>query len=245
MFNITSGTVILLGGPVTADASTDLSATVTVTGSGFTRVGGGAALTASGTLQTANVVLIRFAPTTALSAQSQVTASASVHIRAASASLSAGTALTAAGGLLTTDSAAVLSASTTLDAAGGAVVAATVAPLSSTATVVGSGGYALNAVPEPWTAGVDLIASVDPVFRLALPTGKGVFTTDKFFERFPVDTGISLLIAGGTGRLVEYPSQTELDTSDVYYLGGYRHQLTPGERAVIISAGFGDLVEEA
>ena len=92
---------------------------------------------------------------------------------------------------------------------------------------------------------VTMNTSVSPVYRLVLPVRKAAFTEDRLWRRFPIDVGVTLIIKDGQARLMEYPSDIELKEADLYFLGGYRHQITPAERAAILAAGYGDLVEEA
>lgn len=87
--------------------------------------------------------------------------------------------------------------------------------------------------------------TVSPVLRLILPTGTAVFTGDRLWRRYPIQTGITMLVTDGAVTLKEYVSDKELNDADTYYLGGYRHQISPAERAVIVGAGYGDLIEEA
>lgn len=244
MFNVTSGTVIPLGGPLLADATASLSSTVAFVSAASARVSGSATMSASGTLDATSDTIVTFAYTAPMSVETSITAGISLYIQAGSADLSSDFSMSAGGGLVVGGTSA-LSANLTVEAAGGAIVDATVQAMGAEVTLVGGAGFSLSATVSLMSADVGLIVSVNPVYRLALPHGKGVFTNHHFFKRFPVDTGISLLIEGGVGRLVEYPSQTELDATDAYFLGGYRHQVTPAERALIISAGYGDLIQEA
>jgi len=133
----------------------------------------------------------------------------------------------------------------TVVAAGGISYPAAAEDMSGSATLVGTGGLVFTATADPMASVSHLTVLVLPVLRLRLPTVDAVYTDDPFFERFSITKGVSLLIEGGAGRLVEYPSHTELKECDAFYLGGYQHQITPADRALIISAGFGDLIEEA
>lgn len=243
MFNVTSGTVIPLGGPLLVDATASLSSTVTVVSAGSVRVSGSATLSASGTLDATSDTVITFAYVSPMSADTSMTAGISVYMQAGSANLSIDSSMVAASGILVGGSAALL-ADFTIEAAGGAIVNATVQSMEAEATLQATAGRGFFVTVDLMSARVDLSVSVSPVYRLDLPTGEAVFTDHHFFKRFPVDTGVSLLIEGGVGRLVEYPSDVELKAADIYFLGGYRHQVTPAERALIVSAGFGDLIQE-
>lgn len=245
MFNITSGTVILLGGNVTVAADSDLTATVSASGTAFSQVGAAAALAASGTFQTATPVRVRFASGETMSSTATVVAGITVHVQAAASVLSADLGMASAGGLVYTDPTADLVGDSELSAAGGGIIQADSPGLSESLTMTGSGGYQLDAAADLFTFTVTVDVSANPVYRLNLPTADQVLHDDYFFERYKTPTGVSLVITGGTGRLVQYPSDEELNAADAYFLGGYRHDITPAERAQIISAGFGDLLEEA
>ena len=247
MFNVTSRTIILLGGPQRVDAAAPLSATVSmlVQASGTTtRVGGSAALSAEGTLAAAGDTHITFAVATPMSASVSVQGGLPIYIQAGAASLPITVNMQAAGGQVIGAS-VDLHQDLVLQSAGGISLGAAALSITSSATLVGSAGFILDADAEVMSASLEVYTSVNPVYRLVLPTGSSVFTSHHFFKRFPVTTGISLLIEGGVGRLTEYPSHTELRASDAFFLGGYMHQITPAERALIVSAGFGDLIQEA
>ena len=87
--------------------------------------------------------------------------------------------------------------------------------------------------------------TAEPVLRLHLPTSTATFTSHFLFGRFPVTVGVSLLITDGVARLVASPSDIEVKAADEAYLGGYKYQVTPAQRDVIVGVGYGDLIEEA
>jgi hypothetical protein len=50
--------------------------------------------------------------------------------------------------------------------------------------------------------------------------------------------GRTLIIKGGVCRLTSYPSQTELDAADAYYLGGHVYIVSAAEEAVLVACGY-------
>ena len=242
MSNFPSRTIILLGGPVRVDGAATFTSTATLTsGAVFVR-GGAANLTADGTLEVSGVKLSVLARSE-LASKAFITGSG-IKVTNATSSLSA-SAIANFVGTQTFFASTAMEADGTLISAGGISYLTEIVPMSGSATLFGTGGLVLTATVEPMSGTTNLTVLVLPVLRLRLPTVDAVYTDDPFFERFPVTKGVSLLIEGGAGRLVEYPSHTELKACDAFYLGGYQHQITPADRALIISAGFGDLIEEA
>jgi hypothetical protein len=137
-----------------------------------------------------------------------------------------------------------LTSTASLAAGGGEVYDA------GTASLVGEGtlilvdpGYVYTADAD-MTATATLTTTTSPVFRLVLPRGSSSFTRDRLWQRYPIPTGITMLVTGATVTLKEYVSDIELEDADIYYLGGYRHQISAAERNTIVAAGYGDLIEE-
>lgn len=61
--------------------------------------------------------------------------------------------------------------------------------------------------------------------------------------RYGIDRGISIIKRqDGTYYETRYPAQVELEQALKYYLGGYRHLLTPDEAADLTAHGFGSLI---
>ena len=186
--------------------------------------------------------------------------------RLASATLSAGTGCLSDGGIAVRVGTANISFDSALVAAGGGTFLAS-ATIAGDLSASGSGGKIFSVTPVTlegdlsvslntpgrlfdggavaMSAETDMDTTTSPVFRLVLPTRKAVFTSHPLFRRFPIDTGVAMLVTGGQVTLVDSPSDTELKAADIYYLGGYRHQITSAERSVIVAAGYGDLIEEA
>jgi hypothetical protein len=243
MYGITSRTIILLGGNVTVAASVDLDSDLALTADGGKLFDAAAALAAD------------------------VTASATGgqgHF--GGANLVAGTACISDEGIAIRMGTSHLTSEIVLVAAGGVVVDADPEAFTSDLDLAAAGGKAFDAGSADLLADLDIdlinpglvyeadaalsaetamFTSVSPVFRLILPTGTAVFTRDRLWRRFPIPTGITMLVTGGAVTLKEYVSDLELRQADKFYMGGYRHQISPAERAVIVAAGYGDLIEEA
>jgi hypothetical protein len=139
-----------------------------------------------------------------------------------------------------------LAADVDLTAAGGEVYDAGTAPLSAIFDIdLIDPGRIYDGGQVDLSATFTVNTTAAPLFRLILPTGTGVFTRDRLWRRFPIPTGITMLVTDGAVTLKEYVSDLELKQADNFYLGGYRHQITPAERNTIVAAGYGDLIEEA
>ena len=240
---ITGRTIILLGGSVTVAASSGITATATLTGAAGLVRGGAAAVAFSSTLGT--TVTQGTTASAALVAGTAMLNDEGLALRAGSAALSGGVVLDAAGGTVF-GAASVLAQDLVLSAAGGLEVPAGAAALEGELTVaVVNPGLLFDGGDVTFNMEVVLDGTTSPLFRLVLPTALNVFTRDRLWGRFPIRTGIALLVESGVVRLTEAPSDTELKEADMYFLGGYRHQITSAERAVLVAAGYGGLVEEA
>lgn len=249
MLNITDRTVIPLGVNLVAAASASFQSSSDLSGSATATVGGAAALSATGvTLTTSTAVntAFRIASVPDLDA-GLIALSDAGAFRISSASLAASVSLAASGiATFRNQSASPMGLSVVLTAAGGKQFNDSTAALSSELVVsIQPPGRLFIGGLVIMPLSVNMSTSVSPVYRLVLPVRKTSFTDDRLWRRFPVDVGVALLIKDGQGRLLEYPSDTELKDADLYYLGGYRHQITPAERAAIVAVGYGDLVEEA
>lgn len=243
MYGITNRTIILLGGNVVVAASANLAFAASATGTALLRVGAAAVLSSDYGL-TASPTQGHVARA-ALSGGA-VTAGVGTSFRQASVALSSRGTVTAKGDGTFGLAAAPMPLSVSVQAAGGVRFDATASPLSASANMlVVNPGVLFDGGSVVWALSVHLGTTVSPVFRLILPTRKNTFTRHKLFGRYPIDTGVAMLIKDGAVTFSEAPSDNELKDSDEYYLGGYNHQITPAQRAVIVSAGYGDLVEEA
>jgi hypothetical protein len=74
---------------------------------------------------------------------------------------------------------------------------------------------------------------------------EGPVADGPLFSRYKLYRGISIIQdADGSWRTARYPAQTELETALRVYMGGRMYPLTSDDRAMLISAGFGDYIEE-
>lgn len=242
MTGITSRPIILLGGNVTVAASAALASDVSLSGAAFLRVGAAAALTAEAVLTPA--------PTQGHWASStlpigSIVAGVGTSYRLAHASLSASADFVGTGDGTFSISAEPFASLSALEAAGGVQFDAGSTALSATANLsIVNPGVLYDGGSVLWDLDVTMGTTVSPVFRLILPTRKNTFTRHKLFGRYGIDTGVAMLIKDGVVTFSEAPSDNELKDSDDFFLGGYRHQITAAQRAVIVSAGYGELVEE-
>jgi hypothetical protein len=242
MYGITNRTIILLGGNVVVAASANLASAASMTGTALLRVGAAAALSSDYGL-TASPTQGHFAR--ANLSGGAITAGVGTSFRLAAAALSFSGDLEATGDGTFNVSATPMPLTVDLQAAGGVQFDATAAPMSAEANMlVVNPGVLFDGGSVVWALSTNLSTTVSPVFRLILPTRKNTFTRHRLFGRYAIDTGVAMLIKDGAVTFSEAPSDNELKDSDLYFLGGYRHQITPAQRAVIVSAGYGDLVEE-
>lgn len=243
MNGITSRTTFPLGGNVLVAADADLVADTVLGGAPIAVVGAAAALAADYSLS-ASPTQGHFGATV-LVAGTGCVSDEGVAIRVGHSNLVSGLVLVAAGGVIV-DGASDLVSDLAVEAAGGLSYDAGTASLVSDLDIdIINPGLLYDAGDVDMASELVMDNTVSPVFRLVLPTGTASFTSDRLWRRFPVRTGITMLITDGAVTLKEYVSDTELNAADAYYLGGYRHQISPAERAVIVGAGYGDLIEEA
>lgn len=244
MDGITSRTIILLGGNSLLDATTDLTAeSILAVGSVVVSPPeqGAADLTSGSDM-------VAFAgqghQASATLDFGSIAAGVGTSIRLASADLASDVDMVSSG-QSTLNAASSMDTEAVLTGAGGFVTDGA-ADMSTAVNITLIQPGALVAATAPgFTSTVALSTTASPVFRLILPTGSAAFTTDRLWRWFPIKTGITLLVNDGVVTLKENVSDTELKAADAYYLGGYRHQINAAERAVIVSAGYGDLIEEA
>lgn len=243
MSGITSRTTFPLGGNVLVAADADLTADTSLTGAGIAVVGAAAALAADYTLS-ASPGQGHFGAS-ALVAGTGCISDEGLAIRVGHANLDSEVVLEAAGGVII-DADSDLVFDLAVEAAGGLEYDAGTAPLVSDLDIdIINPGLLYDAGDVDMASELVMDNTVSPVFRLILPTGSAVFTGDRLWRRYPIQTGITMLVTDGAVTLKEYVSDKELNDADTYYLGGYRHQISPAERAVIVGAGYGDLIEEA
>lgn len=242
MSAITSRPIILLGGNISVAASANLTFTASASGAAFRRIGAAAALSAEYSL-VPSTTQGQFSRAN-LSAGA-ITAGVGTSFRLAGASLSASAGMSGKGDGTFAMSPVAFPVSLHLEAAGGVEYEASGQPLTASANMlVVNPGVLFDGGAVVWNMNVSVSTTVSPVFRLILPVRQNTFTRHRLFGRYPIDTGVALLIKDGVATLSEAPSDNELKSSDFYFLGGYRHQISPVERAAIVAAGYGDLVEE-
>ena len=245
MAEFTDRTVFPLGGSVTVDAAASPTANLTLVASGVLARGGGSDLAADTTL-TVSVTSTTTATAT-LSAGSTCISDEGIAIRLGNATMPLAASLEAAAGIVYTDGVeAHLVSESGLEAAGGVDIEATPGGMDANLSMsIATPGRLEDGGTVAMSADTDMDTTVSPVFRLALPTRQHTFTEDRLWRRYPVKTGVTLIVTNGEVVATEYPTDVQLREADDFYLGGYRHQITPAQRAVLISAGYGDLIEEA
>jgi len=64
------------------------------------------------------------------------------------------------------------------------------------------------------------------------------------FYRVELSRGVSVLKVDGTYTDVRYPSQTELEEADAYYLGGHEYEVSDAVAAELTAAGYGEYLTE-
>ena len=81
---------------------------------------------------------------------------------------------------------------------------------------------------------------------LKLPYSLVTYADDRLFSRFfRVRSPFSLLIMGdGSGQLEQNPTQSDLNESDMYFLGGHRNVLSDEQVNAIQNAGYGEYIED-
>lgn len=242
MNGITNRTIILLGGNVIVAASANLDASASMSGAALLRVGAAAAMSADYELTAWANQSTRTSATLSFGA---VTAGVGTSYRLAHSNLSATASVQGTGDGTFNIVPESWSADMYLEAAGGIEYFADATALSAAANMlVVNPGVLFDGGSVTWALQASMSTTVSPVFRLILPTRKNTFTRHRLFGRYAIDTGVAMLIKDGAVTLSEAPSDTELKESDFFFLGGYRHQITPLQRAAIVAAGYGELVEE-
>lgn len=245
MTEFTERTVFPLGGNVTVTAAASISANGNLTvASPLKFLGGGSSLSSDTSMTIVVVGTTR--ATATLSLGSTCISDQGIAIRLGHSNLSASMSLDASGSAIYTASGAALGADLDVEASGGKTLDADAPAFEPSLTVsITNPGLLFDGGEVGMAADIGLDTTVAPVFRLVLPTRRQSFSRHPLFSRYLIDTGVTMLVTGGAVQLIESPSDTELKACDRYYLGGYRHQITPAERAVIVAAGYGDLIEEA
>ena len=177
----------------------------------------------------------------ALTAQSEVAAGAFVAhsvastLTAESALAGAAVTVTSGGCALTVESGLVGSADRLVDGA---------AALTAQSDMVADAIIPVLAASS-LTFEASLSALPGPIYRLILPTRSITRTRHPLLGRVEESMGVALLLKDGVGKLKKYPSDFELTAADSYWLGGYNHPISSTERAAVVAAGFGGLIEEA
>ncbi len=61
----------------------------------------------------------------------------------------------------------------------------------------------------------------------------------RLFYFYKQDKGISIAKSGGTYSQVRYPLDSDMETYDEFYRGGYTHTVDEATRAALIAGGVG------
>ena len=61
----------------------------------------------------------------------------------------------------------------------------------------------------------------------------------RLFYFYKQDKGISIAKSGGTYSQVRYPLDSDMETYDEFYRGGYTHTVDEATRAALITGGVG------
>ena len=218
MLDVTEGVVFGLGFPRIVDGVADFSA-------------------ASNMVSSANATLLA---TSALSGASGMTATVTLGNVSASV-MSAQVDMVVVPNVV--NAAAVLVAGTSNMTATSSNLFFTSISLAAQAEMVASETMVRNLVPKALTGAVNLSASLyEPLNVLALPTAQYTYTEDRLLRRYSITSGISLIINGTTGVLVDFVAQEDTLTADYYFAGGHRYELTPTEVTAVTNAGYANLI---
>ena len=218
MLDVTEGVVFGLGFPQIVDGVADFSA-------------------ASNMVSSANVTLLA---TSALSGASGMTATVTIGNVSASV-MSAQVDMVVVPNVV--NAAAVLVAGTSNMTATSSNLFFTSVSLAAQAEMVASETMVRNLVPKALTGTANLSASLyEPLNVLVLPTTQYTYTEDRLLRRYSITSGISLIINGTTGVLVDFVAQEDTLTADYYFAGGHRYELTPTEVTAVTNAGYANLI---
>jgi len=218
MLDVTEGVVFGLGFPQIVDGVADFSA-------------------ASNMVSSANVTLLA---TSALSGASGMTATVTIGNVSASV-MSAQVDMVVVPNVV--NAAAVLVAGTSNMTATSSNLFFTSVSLAAQAEMVASETMVRNLVPKALTGTANLSASLyEPLNVLVLPTTQYTYTEDRLLRRYSITSGISLIINGTTGVLVDFVAQEDTLTADYYFAGGHRYELTPTEVTAVTNAGYAYLI---
>lgn len=83
--------------------------------------------------------------------------------------------------------------------------------------------------------------------KLVLPIVPTAQTDDHFFGRFfktPIQKSL-VIKTDGTGAIVQNPTQSSLNASLMFFLGGHENVLTEAQADAVTNAGFGEYIEES
>ena len=218
MLDVTEGVVFGLGFPQIVDGVADFSA-------------------ASNMVSSANATLLA---TSALSGASGMTATVTIGNVSASV-MSAQVDMVVVPNVV--NAAAVLVAGTSNMTATSSNLFFTSVSLAAQAEMVASETMVRNLVPKALTGTANLSASLyEPLNVLVLPTTQYTYTEDRLLRRYSITSGISLIINGTTGVLVDFVAQEDTLTADYYFAGGHRYELTPTEVTAVTNAGYANLI---
>ena len=218
MLDVTEGVVFGLGFPQIVDGVADFSA-------------------ASNMVSSANVTLLA---TSALSGASGMTATVTIGNVSASV-MSAQVDMVVVPNVV--NAAAVLVAGTSNMTATSSNLFFTSVSLAAQAEMVASETMVRNLASRVLTGTANLSASLyEPLNVLVLPTTQYTYTEDRLLRRYSITSGISLIINGTTGVLVDFVAQEDTLTADYYFAGGHRYELTPTEVTAVTNAGYAYLI---
>lgn len=78
---------------------------------------------------------------------------------------------------------------------------------------------------------------------LVTPTyDENMWANDRFFSRYKLARGTTLLVSGTTVTQATYPYQEDLLAYDFVYQGGREYILTPNEVTILTNAGYGAFI---
>lgn len=81
-------------------------------------------------------------------------------------------------------------------------------------------------------------------FLFTPPTVKRAVGLDRFWSRYSIDVGTTLLKHGEFYSSVTYPSSEDLEAADLFYLGGFFYLVDDDEAEALTEAGYADFLTE-
>lgn len=71
---------------------------------------------------------------------------------------------------------------------------------------------------------------------------ENLWSSHRFWSRYRLPRGVSLLVSGTSVTATQYPYQEDLEMYDHAYIGGRDYEVSEAEAQILIDAGYGDLI---